>query len=261
MRRVRRLVRSAWAKAPPGVKRMYARLPSRLTASVRAKLWSTSDTAELTRAYIERHGLEVRRGPLKGLSYPPDLVGKVDALVPKLIGSYEAELHEPLERLLSPSVVNIGSADGYYAVGLARLGLRVRAFDPDRTGQETTLRLAEHNGVTVTVSGAFKPETLRDLDDGTALIICDCEGCEANVLQPDVLRDCNLIVELHDFVKPGLGDQVVKRFSSTHDIEVIPQRPRDTSTFSEVEGLPHPELAVAEGRPEQMRWAVMTPRR
>jgi hypothetical protein len=256
---VRQLVRSAWAKAPPGVKRMYARLPSRLTASVREKLWSTSNTAELTRAYIERHGLDVRRGPLKGLRYPPELVGKVDALVPKLIGSYEAELHEPLERLLSPTVVNIGSADGYYAVGLARLGLRVRAFDPDRTGRETTLRLAEFNGVTVTVSGAFKPETLRELDDGTGLILCDCEGCEANVLQPDLLRDCNLIVELHDFVKPGLGDQVVKRFSSTHDVEVIPQRPRDTSTFSEVEGLPHPELAVAEGRPEQMRWAVMTP--
>jgi hypothetical protein len=258
---MRQLARSAWAITPPGIKRMYARLPSRLTASVREKMWSTSATAELTRAYVERHGLEVRRGPLQGLKYPPELVGKVDALVPKLIGSYEAELHEPLERLLAPTVVNIGSADGYYAVGLARLGHRVQAFDPDPAGRETTLRLAEHNGVTVTVSGAFKPGTLRDLEDGAPLIICDCEGCEASVLEPDVLRDCNLIVELHDFVKPGLGDEVVKRFSSTHDVEVIPERPRDPSTFPEVEGLPHPELAVAEGRPEQMRWAVMTPRR
>jgi hypothetical protein len=240
---------------------MYARLPSRLTAAVRQKMWSSSTTAELTRAYIERHGLEVRRGPLKGLRYPPDLVGKVDALVPKLIGSYEAELHESLERLRLQAVVNIGSADGYYAVGLARLGLRVRAFDPDRTGQATTRRLADYNGVTLSIEGAFKPETLKNLDGEPALVLCDCEGCEATVLRPDALRDCNLIVELHDFVKPGLGDEVVRRFSSTHDVEVIREQARASSSYSELEGLPYAELGVAEGRPEQMRWAVMTPRR
>jgi hypothetical protein len=220
-------------------------------------MWQSSTTAELTRAYVERCGLTVRRGPFKGLQYPPDLVGKVDALVPKLIGSYEAELHESLEQLLSPTVVNIGSGDGYYAVGFARLGSSVRAFDPDRAAQETSVRLAEFNGETFIAGGAVEPDALRNLSG--ALIVCDCEGCEANLLTPDVLRNCRLIVELHDFVRRGLGDEVIKRFSRTHEVAVIDQQPRDPYDFPEVEGLPHPELAIVEGRPEPMRWAVMMP--
>ena len=133
--RVKQLARKAWTRTPTGVKqhskRLYSRLPPTLNTAIRQRfVWPTSNTAEMTRAYVEQHGLTVRRGPLEGLTYPLDLVGKVDALVPKLIGSYEAELHESLEELLAPTVVNIGSADGYYSVGLARLGLSVRAFDP-----------------------------------------------------------------------------------------------------------------------------------
>ena len=183
----------------------------------------------MTRAYVEQHGLTVRRGPLQGLAYPLDLVGKVDALVPKLIGSYEAELHDSLERLLAPTVVNIGSADGYYSVGLARRGSSVRAFDPDRTASKICTRLAEANGVTLRRGGAVKPAALTDLED--ALIICDCEGCEAEALSPEALRACKLIVELHDFVRPGLGDEVIARFSRTHEIDVIHQQPRDAADF------------------------------
>jgi hypothetical protein len=261
---VKRLARDLWTRTPPavkrGTKRAYTRLPATFQTVVRERVvWPTSREAEMTRAYVERHGLTVRRGPFQGLTYPPDLVGRVDALVPKLVGSYEAELHPALERLPAANVVNIGSADGYYAVGLARLGSSVRAFDSDRTARRLSTRLAQANGVALDPGGTVTPTTLERL--AGELVLCDCEGCEATVLNPDSMRDCSLIVELHDFVRQGVGDEVIQRFSASHEIEIVEQRERDPADFPEVHELPHKALALEEGRPERMRWAVMTPRR
>ena len=53
-----------------------------------------------------------------------------------------------------------------------------------------------------------------------------------------------IIVELHDFLSPGLGDEVLARFADTHEIEVIPERPRGTV------GVEHARLSqrAASGR-------------
>jgi hypothetical protein len=68
--------------------------------------------------------LRVAGGPFQGLHYPHRRsVGS--APLPKLLGSYESELHAALEQLLTEeheTVVDIGCAEGYYAVGL---GLRL----------------------------------------------------------------------------------------------------------------------------------------
>lgn len=71
----------------------------------------------------ERFGdLVVKSGPFRGLQY---IVAEsiCSALVPKLLGSYESELHETLERLLCNDydlVLDIGCAEGFYAVGIAK---------------------------------------------------------------------------------------------------------------------------------------------
>ena len=65
----------------------------------------------------------------------------LSSCVPKLIGSYEEEVHPIIEEIIRRRysiVVNIGCAEGYYAVGFA---LRipdaiVYAFDVDTTAQQ-----------------------------------------------------------------------------------------------------------------------------
>lgn len=81
-------------------------------------------------AHLERMlGLTVRRGPFAGLRYPShDAVGS--SLWPKLLGSYEAELAPTFEALCATpyrTVVDVGAAEGYYAVGL---GLRLGEAPP-----------------------------------------------------------------------------------------------------------------------------------
>ena len=59
-------------------------------------------------------------GPFAGMSCISEAI--CSSLVPKLLGSYESELHQVLNQILETdyqNVIDIGCAEGYYAVGLA----------------------------------------------------------------------------------------------------------------------------------------------
>jgi Methyltransferase small domain len=221
----------------------------------------------LTRAYRERHGGTVRGGPFAGLRYPDELVQ-----VPKAVGTYELELHPAIEALVAAAprqVVNVGAGEGYYAIGLARRlpHARVLAFDIDEDAQRDCRRLAELNRVAdrVEVASECSLEVLRALPDSGVAVVMDCEGCELSLLRPDVvpaMRGWRLLVELHDFVVPGLSEQLLARFRHTHAVEPIDQRPRDDLEPAELSFLSARERAVAldEFRPALMRWAHLRPR-
>lgn len=94
--------------------------------------------------------LRVLWGPFAGLRYVPESAGS--ALIPKLLGCYEQELRLVLEALIRGKprhIVNIGCAEGYYAVGLAwRLPkAEVGAYNSDSRAREFCARLARLNGV------------------------------------------------------------------------------------------------------------------
>src|SRR5271170_2035809 len=66
----------------------------------------------------------VAAGLFQGLRLLPDVSWGVGDNAAKLVGLYEAELHPALHDLAltpPPVVINVGCAEGYYAVGLARL--------------------------------------------------------------------------------------------------------------------------------------------
>ena len=74
----------------------------------------------------------VRHGPFAGLQYP-ELTAVGSALYPKLLGSYQREIQGWIEEICAAGyseIVDVGFAEGYYAVGLARrlprAGLRLR---------------------------------------------------------------------------------------------------------------------------------------
>ena len=77
--------------------------------------------SQLNRCFVSRHESSVLRGPFTGLTYPPRMAPVLGGLVAKLIGSYDfmVLLRESIRRE-APVIVNIGCADGFYAVRLAR---------------------------------------------------------------------------------------------------------------------------------------------
>jgi hypothetical protein len=249
-RHAQRLAQRALGPAHPPVLRRWRQLQ----AAKRAHRLTS-----ITRTFTAWHGLQVSGGPFAGLRYPD---ASATSLVPKLLGAYERELHGAIERAIRDEpelIVNVGAADGYYAVGLARRcpGATVHAFEADPRARELLARVAAANGVAITIEGTAELDHLRRLPAGRTLAVIDCEGCEATLLDPEevpLLRTATIIAELHDFAVPGVGETIADRFAATHHVTLIPtgaQPPERGSTLT---------LALSEYRPGPMRWAVMIPR-
>jgi len=225
---------------------------------------------ELTRDFERQHGLTVKRGPFAGLVYPESLAD-ADFLVPKLLGTYEHEVHQAIEGWISrepPLVVNIGAAEGYFVVGLARAlpDATVLAFELDDDTRARCAELAEANGVAdrVRPAGECTLEDLEGIRSEDAVVLCDCEGCELELLDPvrvPAMSGWELLVELHDFVAPAISTTVPARFSETHSVELIPTRSRN-DVPPELSDLPPRarRLLLSERRPAPMEWARLTPR-
>jgi hypothetical protein len=225
----------------------------------------------LNRRVTAEHGLEVRRGPFAGLRYPEALVADHGDLVAKLVGSYELELAPVLASWVGRvgTLVDVGAAEGFYAVGMAVAspGTRVVAFEADPAAREQCRLLAEHNGVAgrVELRGEATAAELAALDGDGVAVLCDCEGCEVELLDPAVvpaLRRRTLLVELHDFAVAGATETIRARFAPTHDVELIEGRGRDGVRPPELAGLPDRDRLrlLGERRPGPMRWAWLRPR-
>jgi hypothetical protein len=134
---------------------------------------------------IERFDIPatVIAGPFQGLKYP-FMKSCCSTLLPKLLGTYEAELQPYILRWKSVNfthIIDIGAAEGYYAVGLARMfpEATVNAYDTSEEAQNLTAELAEANETKprTTIRGLCTREVLLDQDfSGKTLIVCDCEG-------------------------------------------------------------------------------------
>lgn len=230
----------------------------------------------ITKRWVAERGLTVRGGPFEGLQYDPSAVGFAEILVGKLIGAYERELHPTIRSIQADegidTVVNIGCAEGFYAVGLARSAprLRVHAYDLSPTMRRLCRGMAVRNGVAerIAIRARCDVDALRTLAGPRSLILADCEGCELELLRPDAvpgLREATVLVELHDFENPDTTSTILERFEATHSAEVITAEPRFIVEHPEPGELPgispvEHELALLEFRPNLMRWAVLRPR-
>jgi hypothetical protein len=227
----------------------------------------------LTRAFVERHGLTVLHGPLAGLRLSEEMVGVSGDLVAKLLGTYERELTPSFEEWIAARpavVVDVGSAEGYYAVGLAHAipQATVHAFDIDPAARRRCAALAAHNGVEdrVLVREECTPEVLGELPAEGVVVLSDCEGCERELLDParqPLLRGWPIIVELHDFIDPSISSTLRERFADSHDIELISERPVHELQPSELAHLSAAERTalLGENRPTVMSWFHLHPRR
>jgi hypothetical protein len=218
-------------------------------------------------AIVSQYGKQVLGGPFSGMRYGDDVA--CSAYLAKLVGSYEHELHELLHEATRRdyrTIVDVGCAEGYYAVGFAlRIpAAQVYAFDTDDEARWYCRGLARLNGVAdrVSVRGFCGPNELETLCGPRTLIICDCEGYEDELLDPTRapgLRNVDMIVELHEFVKPGLTANILARFAETHSVRLVDTTERRPETYPILMVVQPVDRAwaVREGRPAPMQWAYM----
>ena len=219
----------------------------------------------------------IKAGPFEGIFFPTTT--HWSGVVPKLLGVYELELYATLNawhNLAFAHIINVGSADGYYALGCAKTwpASRIIAYETEVVGRKLLEEYALRNGFKDRIE--CRP-TCTPLEFGkvlketkAGLVIMDVEGYEDALLAGEnvaLLRHFHLIVEIHDLRVERLGEKLIARFAATHTITEIWTRRRELKDFA------YPEKRVLrlyllaqlreisnEERGAPMRWFTFEPK-
>lgn len=217
---------------------------------------------------VSRHGTKVMGGPFEGMDFVAQ--SAEGCHVPKLLGCYEEELHPFLAQLPAQgyeAIVDIGCAEGYYAVGLKRLvpAARMVACDIDPKARAACEALANKNGVDVEIRGEFRHEDFAEFAGRRVLVWCDIEGAEVELLDParaPALAGMDMVIELHPTPQGQAEALVLPRFAATHTIEVLqaqahqPKLPPFLAQLGHLDQL----LAQWEWRSAPTPWAILRAR-
>ena len=223
----------------------------------------------LGQTYVARQGTTIMGGLFAGMAYVAE--PSEGSVISRLLGAYEAALQPHLRRIVEggvEGVIDVGCAEGYYAVGLARAWphLTVHAYDIDPVARAKCAELAEKNGVSdrVRIGEAFAPEDFQRFDGRRMLVLIDTEGAEVDILDPacaPALAGMSIVVETHDAQRPGALATLRERFASTHQVQQVNgvltpvALPGWLTDLSELDQL----LAQWEWRHRLTPWLVMEP--
>ena len=220
----------------------------------------------------------IQAGIFEGMKYVNQSI--CGSIAPKYLGMYEIELVPVFQKLFKipfENIIDVGAAEGYYAVGcgLKFPKARVIAFEGTEEGRQLLEQVIQQNQVSdrVEVRGyctpeALKAETDRCQKESSQLLIMDVEGAEEELLklhQASDLKQFYILIELHDWVDPLMGDRIIEKFASTHSVQVINARVRHFQDLVAPRFFPlrlylAPSLlAFSYERPLPMRWVYFEP--
>ena len=213
----------------------------------------------------------VLNGPFAGLKYP-GFSSFGSAIYPKILGSYEKEIHSFLDTIFSKnydSVIDIGSAEGYYSVGFAKKSFfsnKVVAVDINEDALILLKSIAALNEV------EHKIETMNKIDfkqlgemcsGKNNFIFCDCEGFEKEVFNMhniQALRNSDLLIEIHDAKVHYVSKYIEQLFNESHRIS----RVSSTDDIQKLNSYQYPEMIglsdaakikiLSEGRGSIQEW-------
>jgi len=177
--------------------------------------------------------LHIRRGPFKNMRYST-FASTGSTLFPKLIGIYEheiADIFEEAKKQHYEFFIDVGCAEGYYAVGMAKFGNaeRVIAYDIDDYAKQLCGEMASINQVQVEIRHELTAEELQNYPFDKAkrsFIMVDCEGFERKLFTNDNiknLQNVECLIEIHDWCQyeKRTREILLNMFKDTHECKII----------------------------------------
>ena len=116
----------------------------------------------------------------------------------KFNGTYEQEIQPIIEKEINKQYevfINIGAADGYYSIGMALWGncSKIISFECSQKARDLQYKLAVLNKVQerFSIRDRCEKDDLKNYLKGfkNALILCDIEGYEYELLNPNLIPD------------------------------------------------------------------------
>lgn len=218
----------------------------------------------------------VKDGPFKGIKYSRSQAYG-SSVLPKLAGSYEACLHALwYEFVLNnyTTVIHLGAGEGYYVNGMQQLlqpvngSIAVECDDRNVALLQENIKVNANTGKVTLVSEKANVSHLEKWGGtGRKLWVCDIEGDEKNLFTPrsvQHLAECDLVIELHEFLDRALVDHISAVFCHSHTIQLVKENEMDPVSKRFLASTTEAAAALKcldEKRPETMRWAVIRSRK
>ena len=222
----------------------------------------------LERELWEHSEGRVLGGPFAGMRYLK--AGTEGGMAPRMLGSYESELHSHLEAFIRDDferIAVIGCAEGYYAVGLALRcpSSEIMAYDIKPEARQACRELAELNGVSarVTIGCECDPNAFANLAKYKTLIFCDIEGDELTLMDPGknpaLASIEGFIVECHEEFSPGISTSLQNAFATSHNSQLVTHKLSAPELPAWMDRLTHLDqlLALWEWRTHPTPWLVL----
>lgn len=240
--------------------------------------------SETVSARSERISLEtydacsgvVKYGLFQGLSLNRKTWWGKSDLGAQCLGLYEKEILNEIgrqEKGKYQTFIDIGAADGYYAVGMLLAGVvdNVISFEKSEEGRAAINENWDNNGKpgAITLYGEANHASLKIVPShvfDNALVLIDIEGYEFELLTKEVikqLRFSEVIIEIHNWIDDFeiRYAQLLRDLSEYFNIEKLAPVDRNTSDLPELRSYTDDNrlLLVSERRPCLMRFLKLTP--
>lgn len=230
----------------------------------------------LSNAVAEFHGFKVGHGPFKGLKLLKTTYWAPTDKASMVLGLYEQGILNELNLLKGKYkvLIDIGAADGYYAIGALIGGICEKAycFELNEEGQSSIRQTAILNDVSsnVTIFGGANNtfyNLIPEFDRNPSILLVDIEGAEFDLLTEDVFsifKQSIVFIELHDWFYKDRNEKIKSlfaRFSKTHTAYEISYGSRNPDDFPELADLCDDDrwLLCSEGRAKTMKWLKLVP--
>lgn len=219
----------------------------------------------------------VKYGPFTGLKLDRNTWwGKLD-LASQCLGLYEKEIIDVIGKIKPGDYdcfIDIGAADGYYAIGMLISGKfnKTTCFEITAEGREVIANNWEKNGSPgeLNIFGEATAQSLAALpakNTENAFVLVDIEGFEFDFLTAEtlsLLQSCTIVIEIHHWVDDFMAryKTLLCAASQFFTIEMLKPVERETLDLAELRDLTDDNrlLITSERRPGVMRFLKLTPK-
>ncbi|MDA8535758.1 hypothetical protein N9L23_00125 [Alphaproteobacteria bacterium] len=250
-----------------------------LATDVERRVWRN----ETVKQRIERISLEtfslcggvIRYGLFEGMRLNCNTWWGMADLGSQCLGLYEKQILDLISHA-GPfdTFLDIGAADGYYAIGMlhSQMAKRSICFEISEKGQASIKKnwtLNKRIGK-LKIHGEANEASLSEIVpkiNGKSLVLIDIEGAEFSLLTPKIitmLKNCEVIIEIHNWVEDFLSKYktLLTDLNQHFEINVIKNAVQNTESIPLLRSYTDDNrlLVASERRPCLMRFLHLKPR-
>jgi len=216
----------------------------------------------------------VQEGPFKGMIISEDQFWGPGDKASKILGLYEKEIQDLINQIQEknnfPAFIDIGGADGFFAVGSVKNNLfkNCEVFEISKRGRLAIEKSAIKNNVNdqISIKGEANEKTLSSIENiNNSVILCDIEGSEYDLFSENLIKNMhpsNVIIEIHK--NPDISlNEFEDKFKNLFSIDKITQGPRSLKGFGELKNFNdnNRSLLTSEGRSYIQEWWHLSPKK